>query len=124
MLAFISIALVAAGSVFFRPVPAHRLDEAWGDYPEFLAAIRTTTQNGDTIALLVPARRGSNDYSYAYFRASYFLAGREVLPVIDDNGRIIAGNVRDAQFVAAWHGRLASERPLLWRAHGGELHGR
>jgi len=124
LLAFISIAVVAAGSVFFRPTPLHGPDAAWGDYPEFLAATRSATHDGDTIALLVPARRGSNDYSYAYFRASYFLAGREVLPVIDDNGRIIAANVRNAQFVAAWHGRLASDRRLLWRAHGGELYGR
>lgn len=124
MLAFISIAVVAAASLFFRPLPAHRLDEGWGDYPEFLAAIRDTTHNGDTIALLVPVRRGSNDYSYAYFRASYLLAGREILPVIDDNGRIIANNIRDARFVATWHGHLGSDRPLLWRAHGGELHGR
>ncbi len=124
MLAFISIALVSAGSDFFRPAPLHRLDAAWGDYPEFLAAVRSATHNGVTIALLVPARRGSNDYSYAYFRASYFLAGRAVLPVIDDNGRIIAENVRNAQFVAAWHGRLASNRRLVWRGHGGELFGR
>lgn len=124
MLAFISIAVVSAGSIFFRPMPAHRPDAAWGDYPAFLAAIRSATHNGDTIALLVPARRGSNDYSYAYFRASYVLAGREVLPVIDDHGRIIAGNVSAAQFVAAWHGRLASNRRLIWRGHGGELFAR
>ena len=124
MLAFISIAVVSAASVFFRPVPQHPLDAAWGDYPQFLAAVRASTHDGDTIALLVPARRGSNDYSYAYFRASYFLAGREVLPVIDEDGRIIAGNVRDAQFVAAWHGRLASNRRLLWRAYGGEFFAR
>ena len=110
MLAFISIAIVSAGSVFFRPLPQHPLDAGWGDYPQFLAAVRASTHSGDRIALIVPSRPRSNDHDYAYFRANYFLAGREVLPA-----------QADAQFVAAWHVPLPPDRRVLWRAHGGAL---
>ena len=112
MLAFIGIALISAVSVFFRPLPQHPLDAGWGDYPQFLAAVRASTQTGDRIALIIPSRLGSNDYDYAYFRASYFLAGREVLPAQD---------VRNAQFVAVWHDALPPDRRVVWRAHGGAL---
>ena len=112
MVAFISIAAVAAASVFFRPTPAHRLDAGWGDYPEFLAAVRDATHDGDTIALIVPARPGSNDSEYAYYRASYLLAGRELRPAAD------GGN---ALYVAAWHAHIASDRRIIFRAHGGTL---
>ena len=104
MLAFISIAVVGAGSALFRPVPAHHLDAAWGDYPQFLEAVRASTHNGDRVALIVPSRPGSNDYDYAYFHASYFLAGREVLPA-----------QADAQFVAAWQVPLPRDRRIVWR---------
>ena len=125
MLAFFSI---AALSIDYRTLLGMRVspspDRNWPEYPEFLEEVRNSTRPGDSIALIVPARRGTNDYDYAFFRASYFLAGREVLPLIDAQGRVARENVDKARFVAVWHGRMQSNRPVVWRGRGGELLGR
>src|SRR5437660_12626763 len=64
-------------------------DRAWPDYPLFLQGVREHTRPGDTIAVIVPAMTWDGGYSYAYYRASYFLTGREVLPLVTrDNGRL------------------------------------
>jgi hypothetical protein len=123
LVAFISVALLSiALTIAFTRQRSSSPD--WPDYAEFLAEVRNHTATGDSIALLVPARRGTTDYSYAYFRASYDLAGREVLPVISD-GTVLRENIARAGYVAVWHGRTAGmNRPVVWRGHGGELLGR
>src|SRR5947208_10387206 len=58
-------------------------DTSWyPEYPAFLDEVRAHTQPGDSIALLVPLMHWDGGYSYAYYRASYFLSGREVLPLV------------------------------------------
>src|SRR5438093_1193036 len=58
-------------------------DRLWPDYPRFLEGVRAHTRSGDTIALVVPTFNWDGGYSYAYYRATYFLTGREVLPLSD-----------------------------------------
>ena len=51
-------------------------------------------------AVIVPIMRWETGYSYAFYRASYFLTGREVLPVVTpDNGRL-PQNFRAAKYIA------------------------
>src|ERR1700688_5097444 len=57
-------------------------DRGWSEYPRFLEGVREHTKAGDRIAVIVPGMRWDDGYSYAYYRASYFLTGREVLPLI------------------------------------------
>src|ERR1041385_1176909 len=63
------------------PVFERYADRMWLPYAAFLRGVREHTQDGQTIAVLVPTLDWDRGYSYAYYRASYFLAGREVLPL-------------------------------------------
>ena len=96
------------------------LDRRYPGYPEFLEAVRAQTNHGDSIALLVPPRRWEYGYSYAYFRASYVLAGRQVLPLVSDRDALLGENFRAAQYVAAWH-VTPPDGAVVMRASGGVL---
>ncbi len=61
-------------------------------------------------------------YADAYYRASYFLAGREVLPLVTSDDHLHPENLRRASFVAAWRVNApAAGRIVMWRGEGGEL---
>jgi hypothetical protein len=99
-----------------------RPDRLWPEFPKFLEEVRARTQNGDAIALIVPTLDWENGYSYAYYRASYFLAGREVLPVADSAGRLHPENFRAAKYAAVWGREIPAGRAtVVWRGHGGTL---
>src|SRR5437016_14526709 len=71
-------------------------DRAWPDYPLFLQGVREHTRPSDTIAVTVPAMTWDGGYSYAYYRASYFLTGREVLPLVAPHNERLPQNFRAA----------------------------
>src|SRR5204862_7703310 len=93
-------------------VPVHRAqlarayasfaDRLWPEYPRFLEGVRAHTQSGDSIAVVVPTFDWDRGYSYAYYRASYFLTGREVLPLSDSENHLQLLNFRSAKYIAAW----------------------
>src|ERR1051325_2786429 len=58
-------------------------DRLWPQYPQFLEGVRAHTQDGDTIAIVAPTLDWDGGYMYAFYRASYVLSGREVLPLAD-----------------------------------------
>jgi hypothetical protein len=91
------------------------------NYPAFLDDVRNRTMPGDAIALVVPPRTWDDGYSYAYYRASYFLAGREVLPVIDEAGRPLPQNFARARSVAVWRMPPPRGWRVAWHSHGGAL---
>jgi hypothetical protein len=72
------------------------------DYPLFLADVRSHTRDGDRIALFVPdlAWRG---YDHAFFRATYLLYGREILPVLARDDKPMPQNVAAANYIAMWN---------------------
>ncbi len=97
-------------------------DRSWQQYAQFLRDLREHTQPGQRIVVIVPATTWDGGYSYAYYRASYFLAGREVLPLFDDASRAHPENLRGADLVAAWRARVPlTHRTLVWRGDGGVL---
>ena len=97
-------------------------DQRWPQYPQFLAGVRSRTRHGDSIALLFPIMSWNGGYADAYYRASYFLAGREVLPLVTWDDRPHPENVRAARYVAAWQINVQPGRgALVWRGKGGEL---
>jgi hypothetical protein len=100
----------------------HYADQTWWEYAQFIRGVREQTRPGDTVAVLVPVLGWEQGYSYAYYRASYFLAGREVLPLVDPLSRRHPENLQRAQYVAVW--RTASPPPfrtVVWSGHGGML---
>ncbi|HYM61497.1 MAG TPA: hypothetical protein VEZ11_11470, partial [Thermoanaerobaculia bacterium] len=61
-------------------------DGVWyPEYPRFLQDVYAHTQRGDSIAIVVPPMQWDKGYSYAYYRASYLLPGRIVLPLVLPN---------------------------------------
>ena len=96
-------------------------DRQWPQYPRFLEAVRAHTKPGDTIAVIVPAMGWDEGYSYAYYRASYFLAGREVLPLVTpENGRV-PQNLRAAKYIAAFGVTLRVPADVVWQGERGAL---
>ena len=98
-------------------------DRQMPEYPRFLAAVRERTQPGDKIALLMPSMVWYGGYSQAYFRASYFLTGREVLPLVDPQNAP-TDNFAAARYVAAFGVTLATPADVVWQGDGGTLYRR
>jgi hypothetical protein len=96
-------------------------DRAWyPQYPLFLDEVRARTAKGSTIALVVPIRSWGGGYDYSFYRASYFLAGRELLPILTREDKPLMESFRRARYVAAW-GINARGGRVVWRGHGGVL---
>lgn len=93
----------------------------WPDYPRFLQEVRARTKRGDSIALLVPTMHWERGYSYAYYRASYFLAGREVLPLVVVSDRPVPGNLQRAQYLAVWRRQAPAGARVVFAGYGGAL---
>lgn len=101
---------------------ARQADGDWAEYVVFLNEVRARTRDGDTIAIIVPRMRWDQGYSYAYYRASYFLAGRVVLPVDDERDQLHFENVRAAKYVAAWRNGAPNGRyHMVWAGNHGVL---
>jgi hypothetical protein len=91
-------------------------------YPRFLEEVARRTKQGESIAILVPMRHWNGGYSYAYFRASYFLAGRNVIPLVDADDTLQPERLNEAELVAVWQmpppvGPFAP----VWSGNGGVL---
>ena len=99
-------------------------DRQWPQYPRFLEGVRDRTQPGDTVALLVPAAEWYGGYSQMYFRASYFLTGREVLPLLDPQNTPVPGNFAAARYVAAFGVTMQAPAEIVWQGDGGTLYRR
>lgn len=91
------------------------------DYPRFLEEVRARTAPGQSIALLVPTMEWERGYSYAYYRASYFLAGRRVLPAVLADGRLLPENLNRAQYVAVWRRPAPAGAHVVFAGYGGTL---
>jgi hypothetical protein len=96
-------------------------DRQWPQYPRFLEGVRAHTQPGETIAVVVPSMAWDDGYSYAYYRASYFLTGREVLPLVTPGNGRLPQNFRAATYVAAFGVKLRVPADVVWQGEGGEL---
>src|SRR6185369_7940219 len=106
----------------FARIYASFADRLWPEYPRFLEGVRAHTQPGDTIALVVPTLNWDDGYSYAYYRASYFLTGREVLPLSDSGNHLQLLNFRNARYIAAWRTPVPQAHfTVVWSGAGGVL---
>lgn len=101
---------------------ARLADGTWQQYPRFLQQVRARTREGDSITAIVPTMKWDDGYSYAYYRASYFLAGRQVLPLITSDDHFHPENFRAVRYVFVWRtpvdGRMGA---VVWAGEGGVL---
>jgi len=106
----------------FARIYAGFADRLWPQYPRFLEGVRAHTQDGDSIAIVVPTLDWDRGYSYAYYRASYFLVGRDVLPLSDRENHLQLLNFRNAKYIAAWNTSMPQAHfTTVWRGDGGVL---
>jgi len=96
-------------------------DRLWPLYPRFLEGVRAHTQPGDTIAIIAPGMAWDSGYSYAYYRASYFLTGREVLPLVTPENEKLPQNFRAARYIAAFEMTVRMPAEIVWQGEGGTL---
>jgi hypothetical protein len=100
-------------------------DRQTPEYPRFLAEAAKRTERSSRVAILVPMRHWDGGYSYAYYRASYFLAGRQVLPLVWRKDEVLRDNIGKADYVAAWRMQLvAPQFEPVWQGEGGTLYRR
>ena len=116
---------------FFRPREplARHLDGLrFGKAPELrglFSEVRIRTAKGDRIALVTPVHRWDEGYAYAYYRASYILAGREVVPLVLWGDKPAPENIRHASHVIVWNTSVnlpGFER--IWESEAGALYRR
>jgi hypothetical protein len=94
-------------------------------YPLFLQEVAARTAPGQSIAIAAPMRQWNAGYAYAYYRASYFLAGRRVIPLIDPDDSLHLERLRDAELLAMWRlGPPQGPYEVIWSGHGGTLYRR
>jgi len=100
-----------------RTVHARLPDRRTPEYPRFLEGVARATAPGESVVIVV---RGTG-YSYAYYRASYFLVGRRVIPIGDPDGSVHLERLREADSVALWRIPPLPGYEVVWRGHGGVL---
>jgi hypothetical protein len=90
------------------------------EYERFLAEVARRTEAGSAIAIVFPPRQWERGYAFAYYRASYVLAGRRVLPLVDPDDSVHLERIGSAHYVASWQ-VPAPELEQVWSGHGGAL---
>ena len=112
---------------FLRDVPGRRAflesftDRRAPEYPRFLEEVARRTKPGQSIAIVFPTGPQHGGYGYAYQRASYFLAGRRVIPLVDREGRFHAERIAEADYFAFWNVRPSPRAMVVWQGHRGAL---
>ena len=134
-LAFACLAVIIVASVEYRLLRilfvdrtalraafARSADTGWyPDYPNFLRGVAAHTAPGDSIAIVVPPSKWDDGYAYAYYRASYFLAGREVLPLVTPKDVVVMSNFQRARYAAFWRVKPPANARVVWQGNGGVL---
>jgi hypothetical protein len=105
-------------------VDAARTREAMTELPyrklpgfrRLLLEVDRSTPRGARIAIALPYRQWEGGYGYGYYRASFLLPGKQVVPLLPPS------NLRFADYVVVWKGRpeIAGFAPL-WTTSDGTL---
>jgi hypothetical protein len=84
---------------FWTEVPYRRLS----GLRRMLVAVNERTKPGDRVLLFTPHHPWQNGYGYAFRRAQYVLAGRDVLPLLEhDRDAIDPRSLAEATHIACW----------------------
>jgi hypothetical protein len=88
----------------------------------FLQEVSKRTDRTDAIAIFAPLRNWTDGYDYIFGHASYVLAGRRVIPLMDMQSRVHPENLGAAKYIAAYGGELRVPGFVpVWRGDGGVL---
>jgi hypothetical protein len=102
----------------FRSFP----DTPYPLFPAYLHEVRSRVPVNASVALVMPARTWDDGYAYGYYRASYLLAGRRVIPLVSPDNSLHLEKLHDADYVAVWRMELDSpEFQPVWNGFEGRL---
>ena len=130
ILAALILATLVIGGIepsYFRILlgdPAERIrkaDRRVPGYAEFLEGVAQRTRPGDSIVIIVPLPNWKTGYGYAYYRASYILAGRDLIPILADDDRVRHEVLQQTDYVAVWRMAELPGFETVWRGHNGAL---
>lgn len=97
-------------------------DESYPLFPYYLEQIRQRVPRNSSVALVMPVRKWDDGYAYFFYRASYFLAGRNVIPLVSPDDSLHLERLNDAEYVAAWNIELDSPQyRRVWTGFEGSL---
>jgi hypothetical protein len=89
---------------------------------EFLLDVRARTRYDDVIAIAAPFTKWEQGYRYLYTRSLYPLAGRVVLPLVDERDRPRPENLSRANVIAAYRCEpVVPGFAVVWRGRDGVL---
>jgi hypothetical protein len=81
-----------------------------------LVDVDRSTPRGAKVAIALPFRDWEGGYGYGYYRASFLLPGKQVVPLLPPS------NLRFADYVVVWKGRPVIEGFVpLWTTSDGTL---
>jgi len=131
--AFLAIAAGSFETFYLRiyTIDAAALRAQWTELPyrkvpglrRLLAEVERRTPQGARILLATPHRPGEGGYSYAYARATYALAGRELVPLLDPTTeKALPLRLDTVDYIACWRACAAPEGfTAIWRSDDGVL---
>jgi hypothetical protein len=95
-------------------------------FRRFITGVDAHTPPGARIAIWIPYAGWDGGYGYGYYRAPFFLTGKQVVPLqVPFVDKPAPENVALADYVAAWHGAPAiSGFVPIWSDEDGVLLGR
>jgi hypothetical protein len=109
-------------SVILYRWPETQMPGDWLRFPRFLEEVRARTRGGDKIGVIIPTMKWDDGYSYAYYRSSYYLTGRDVLPLLTAENQSHMENFYAAQYLIVWHRPVHPRMgTVVWQGEGGAL---
>ena len=92
-------------------------------FQRLLLGAAERTPPGARVAIALPFRAWEGGYGYGYYRASYLLPGRQVVPLlVPGEDRPSLENLRQSDYVLSWRSELQPPGFVtVWRSPDGML---
>lgn len=89
----------------------------------FLTGVDARTPPGARIAIALPYGQWEEGYGYGYYRASFLLPGKQVVPLLELHAdRLAPQHLNDADYIASWRGEPRVDGfTTIWRTPDGAL---
>ena len=131
--AFLAILIGSFETFYLRvlTIDSSMLRANWTELPyrkvpglrQMLIEVDRRTPHGARVLLATPHRSGEGGYRYAYARAQYLLAGRELVPLLDPyTEQRVPLQLDSVDYIACWH-ECAAPRgfAVVWKSSDGVL---
>ena len=77
---------------------------------------------GDRVAFWMPDPRWERGYEYGFYRSGYLLAGRQIVPLIDQNDRFFPAHLEQSDWIVCWRCEVPFARfRTVWRGPSGSV---